>query len=307
LTQITPAARRAHATFWRALLRRDVARGAAYNKAVRSVLVLVLCAASACGRFGFDATGSDDSDGADADGADADDPDDTDADDTDADDMDADDTDGPPIDGAIGACAGGDNTCGTACGSSDPDCAPACGDSVCTEIGGETCASCDDCETAADVCGNGECSATESSATCLTDCGPAAWPWAQDEMNLFAAVNAARTEGRSCDGTTTLTAPALTWDPAVLPFARNWAWEEAHLHPNTPGFRRCSGRSWSAVYADANIDTANVTSGALTTQARLDQWLGEVNACMAIMSTGNTTGAIGIAIDDDDSFVVLLR
>ena len=238
----------------------------------RRLIVLVL---AGCGRIGFDPSGGD---GGGTGG------------------------DGSQLPDATTACVA-DGYCPPSCGAADPDCQTVCGDTQCVGNAGETCQSCtSDCRTTANVCGNGACGAGEDGTTCAFDCGPVPWTWAQDEAELFAAINNARTAGTSCGGGAVTFAPALTLDPGLHAAARDLAWEAAHLNLT---LNRCNGQSLFGYAASVNASNFSISTSAATTQDRLASLLG--GSCSSVMSPTRTVAAVGIAVDQATPYVLLLR
>jgi hypothetical protein len=197
-----------------------------------------------------------------------------------------------------------DGFCPPSCGAADPDCQTTCGDTQCVGNAGETCQSCaSDCKTTANVCGNGACGAGEDGTTCFFDCGPVPWTWADDEAALVLAINNARTMGTSCSGGAVTTAPPLALDPVLHAAARDLAWEAAHLQ--LVGIDRCNGQSIVNYAVSAGANGFHIATSAATTQARLDNLL--QGSCTSVMATNHTAAGIGIAVDQETPFVLLLR
>ena len=225
--------------------------------------------AAGCGRIGFGTVGGDDS----------------------------------AVPDATTACVA-DGFCPPSCIGSDPDCATTCGDGICVGNAGELCTTCAaDCRTTMDVCGNGTCGASETGVTCYSDCGPSPWTWSQDEADLLAAINQARTEGTSCGGMPATTAPALTIDAALARAARDVTWEQAHLRIIT--FNRCDGQSMTMFLSTVNARSTKISSGETTTQQRITDLM--ASSCMTVMDPTLARVGIGVADDLASVYAVLLR
>jgi hypothetical protein len=246
-----------------------------YDRAVRRLVLALVVLASGCGRIGF-GTGTGGDGGAD---------------------------DGSAVPDATTACVA-DGFCPPSCVGRDPDCETTCGDGTCIGNAGELCTTCTaDCRTTMDVCGNGTCGASETGATCYSDCGPSPWAWSQDEAELLAAINQARTGGTSCAGMPATTAPALTIDADLARAARDLTWEEAHL--GTITFNRCDGQPLVAFLGMANAASSRIAAGQTTTQQRISDLI--ASDCSTVMDPARTRVGIGVADDIAAVYVVLLR
>jgi hypothetical protein len=246
----------------------------------RLLVVLLAC----CGRVGFDAAPGDGAAIGDGKQADA------------------------PIPDAPTACVP-DGFCVPTCGATDPDCQAVCGDGNCVGNAGETCKSCTaDCRTAANVCGNGACQTGEDGNNCFTDCGPVPWTWTADEADLIVRINQARTQGTSCNGQPSTSAPALTLDTTLRAAARDLAWEETHLGGGM-GFNRCNGQSIITFTSMAGASGSQIsTSSSETTNAvRMTNWIANMSACPILMNPSHTMVGVGLAIEVTPTYVALFR
>jgi hypothetical protein len=180
-----------------------------------------------------------------------------------------------------------------------------CGDGVCSGTAGELCSVCaDDCARTDDVCGNGECSADETT-TCYADCGPQPWPW-RDGSDMLVAINQARATAKTCPGGGGGTAlPALVYDTAMEPAAREWAWESAHGNWMSPD--ACNGRVGidrvRAVGGSSGWKAFNAANGA-NGAAML---IAYGPACREIMNASRTAFAGAGAHDILDAHAMMLR
>lgn len=190
-----------------------------------------------------------------------------------------------------------------------PDAAPAvCGDGICAGESGELCATCADCKTLSQVCGNGACEAGE--ASCYADCGPLPWPsaWQTEAMDMLAALNQARMNGVMCPGSGMVTtAPPLAYDTTIEPMAREWAWEAAH--ENWIPADSCNGRS-----ALDRIIAAGLGSGsawkvfdAASPADAINMLLVDTTACPNVMTPSVTKLGAAAAHDLITSHGVALR
>lgn len=187
-----------------------------------------------------------------------------------------------------------------------PDSGPAvCGNGVCEGNGGELCSSCDDCVTLSQVCGNGACDPGEDGTNCYADCGPSPWPWAEGAA-MMAALNAARTMGRQCPGTTmVVTAPAVTYDMTLLPMAQEYAWEAAH--ENWTLLNACNGRIASERFAAGGASTGWKAFGATDGPNAIAMLLAFGPGCQALMNPANTMFAGTGAYDVITAHAVMMR
>ena len=215
-----------------------------------------------------------------------------------------------PVD-AVDPCAGGDGVCRQTCLATDPDCTTTAGDNKCVGNAGELCtgASFPECNTTADVCGNGDCSVTETSDTCYADCGPAPWTWASLEDELVTRINAARAAGITCSGGSLTTRGALTVFAQTQPGAREAAWELAHLQHPVSASTSCNGRmieqrltEYGAVLPAALL---LYQDGSGTPQAAVDAWIAS-SLCPRLIDLSYTTISAGIAHDATRGFVLVL-
>lgn len=199
-----------------------------------------------------------------------------------------------------------DGFCAPNCGDTDPDCVTVCGDSICAGNAGELCTTCPtDCRTTADVCGNGTCGPSESSATCYVDCGPTPWPWLQAEADLLAAINQARTQGTACGGGMVTTAPAVTLDPDLVRAARDFAWEHAQFGP--PSLTRCNGQGVFAYFTEVNASGVNATITNANTPAEwVATWIAGSN-CPTLMNATYTLAGVAYAEGISSPYVAFLR
>ncbi|HEY5948855.1 MAG TPA: CAP domain-containing protein [Kofleriaceae bacterium] len=181
----------------------------------------------------------------------------------------------------------------------------ACGDGVCAGRDGELCSTCaSDCATLADVCGNGECSDGES--TCYADCGPSPWPWQTDSAAMLTAINQARANGTICPGSTaTQTAPALAYDPALEPAAREWAWEAAH--EDWAASDSCNGRAGVDRVVAAGATSAWKAFGSASGTDAIAALLAFQPACDEMMKASNTQFAAAAAYDLITAHAIMLR
>lgn len=225
-------------------------------------------------------------------------------------------SDGPPAadavssDGTLAPCVDGDGACLPACVGADTDCITTCGDSRCVGNAGELCSTCmADCMSMAAICGNGACDSGEDGTTCPADCGPAVWPWAQEEADLIAEVNARRTAGVTCPGDTMRTAPALSLDTTMQPGAREYAWEIGHHQYYAGDGISCNGRTF-AMRQDAhgaNGGTSYSSPTSLTANAVVASWLSSASLCPVVMLTSRTQLAVGVVHDADHGYVVWFK
>lgn len=184
-----------------------------------------------------------------------------------------------------------------------------CGNGTCEGERGELCGKCmSDCAVATAVCGNGQCDAGE---TCYADCGPANWPWTQDEMDLFAAVNAARTGGVTCPGDSMpRTAPAFTLNASVVPGAREHAWEMAHHEIPAGTGTSCNGRTFpqrQVPYGGSGGLSVSSTGPIATMSQVVDVWKTSGPLCPILMSTSQTMAGAGVAHDAAHGFVIWFK
>jgi hypothetical protein len=228
-------------------------------------------------------------------------------------------SDGDPIDAAsdapgdaaadapMGACAGGDNKCLVSCVGMDPDCMTTCGDGRCVGNAGELCPMCAaDCATTMPVCGNGQCQAGES-PDCFADCGPAPWTWAAEEQQLMTLVQNARTNGFACPGMASVTRPAYTVLPALLPAAREWVWEMSH-HNYFGGTNQesCNGRTIMQRQQQGGFTGYVRSAGYATVQDAFNNWMSSTNLCPIVMSTA-TRAAIAVSFDTRKAYLLVLE
>ena len=224
--------------------------------------------------------------------------------------------DGDPIDSssdastdaAMGACAGGDNTCLVACVSTDPDCMTTCGDGRCVGNAGELCSNCTaDCMTANVVCGNGECQAGES-PSCFGDCGPTPWTWAAEEAQLLMLIQNARTNGFACPGMASVTRPAYTIAPALLPPAREWVWEMSHHNFFGGGANptSCNGRTAAQREQQGGFNGYVRSAGPVDVQTAFNNWMSSNTQCPIVMSTA-TMANLAVSYDTRPSYILVLK
>ncbi|HEY5925553.1 MAG TPA: hypothetical protein VIV11_27900 [Kofleriaceae bacterium] len=180
-----------------------------------------------------------------------------------------------------------------------------CGDLACAVNAGESCTTCADCATLADICGNGACSSPEV-GSCYADCGPIPWPWQSEATTLVSAVNIARVNGATCPGGGGVQmAPALTYDAALEPTAREWAWETAHLGwVISDG---CNGRTATDRVTDAGASSGWKVYGATSPMMALSFLLADMASCNAIMNATNTMAGAAGAHDVMDAYAIFLR
>lgn len=198
-------------------------------------------------------------------------------------------------------CAEFDGICRMSCLDEDADCLARPGDGVCVGNAGELCTSDPDCDTRDDVCGNGECSATEDSDICYADCGPTPWLWDDLEADLLARINAARAAGITCPGLAPSgPLPALAWaEPFVAP-VRERAWEMAHQ--GFTGVVACNGRTEVDVVLAAGVSGPNnlwITAWDAPDPDPVtwafDHWLQSQAICPSLVSPDHTRIGLGVA------------
>jgi len=213
-------------------------------------------------------------------------------------------------DAAIPTCAA-DGLCAALCVMADPDCATTCGDGQCLGNGGELCSTCmTDCATRLPVCGNGACDPGEVETQCYADCGPSAWPWQAEEAAVLAMINSRRTAGFQCPGQSfATTAPPLTLDPAILPAAREWAWEIAHQNFRTGNGDTCNGRTWPERLSPTTYTSFLHSFGAgITPAGAIAAWSADAGACETeLMNPAHTIVGLAAAHDVAEVYVLLLR
>ena len=153
-----------------------------------------------------------------------------------------------------------------------------------------------------------------AAAGCYADCGPTPWPWTTDESSLLMMINAVRTGGFLCPGAGAgTTAPALAIDPALLPDAREWAWEIAHQGYNLANGNRCNGRTRASVEASGNFTADLRAFGAGGTPASaVASWQAVAGACTTVlMNPVLSVANVAVAHDPSSSlqtaFVLLAR
>jgi hypothetical protein len=209
------------------------------------------------------------------------------------------------IDAADLTCPGGDDKCTVDCVTEDPDCQTTCGDGRCVGNAGEMCGICaSDCNVAS-ACGNGHCEMGES-PDCFADCGPSPWTFAADETALFDMVNAARTGGTMCPGTTMpTTAPALARHDPFLAGIREWAWEIAHQNVFITGGNSCNGRN-AVTRVGANFGSFIQSRNHADVQAAFTSWITTANLCTVIMNPTRTKANVAFANDVTRGFVIVL-
>jgi hypothetical protein len=181
-----------------------------------------------------------------------------------------------------------------------------CGDGVCAGEIGELCTGCaSDCATRERVCGNGACEDGEPK-TCYADCGPSPWPWESDATLMLAAVNQARTNGVACPGGGGgASVPALVYDAALEPGAREYAWEAAHQSWTPNG--GCNGRTAVERIQAAGAMSGWKAFGASSGTDAVATLLAFMPACNQIMNASYTAlGAAG-AYDAITSHALMLR
>jgi uncharacterized protein YkwD len=235
-----------------------------------------------CGRIGFDAR----SDGGGVDAAD----------------------DATP-DAVNPACLIADGVCVFGCARIDDDCSTTCGDGTCIGNAGELCVSCSaDCNTTTPVCGNGACDPGEAAAGCHADCGPAPWPWLQEEADLLEQINATRATGYACPAGAVPAAPALT-ATSFTPGAREWVWELAHQKFFMSGGVVCNGRTFAERATIGGYNAGMNAGGPSTTTVAiaLSRWLGDSSQCSALLAATYTQIEVAVAHDADHAFVLLLK
>lgn len=215
-----------------------------------------------------------------------------------------------PVD-AVDPCAGGDGVCRQTCLTTDPDCTTTAGDNKCVGNAGELCPNAlyPECDTTADVCGNGDCSATETSDTCYADCGPAPWTWSALEDEVITRINAARAAGITCPGGSLTTRGALTFFAQTQPGSHEAAWELAH-HRQPVAEGACNGRTlpqrlteYGAVLPAALLLYEN--AGA-TPQLAVEAWIATSGLCELLISADYTTISAGVAHDGTRGIAIVL-
>jgi hypothetical protein len=211
-------------------------------------------------------------------------------------------------DAPSGACAGGDDVCLVSCIDTDPDCITTCGDGRCVGNVGELCGTCaSDCNIPVG-CGNGACEPGES-PDCFADCGPVPWQWDDLAQDLLTRVNAARTGGTMCPGTTmSVTVPALVLHAPFDPIVREWAWEIAHAGVFNTGGASCNGRT---PFGDRNVledfDSFIQSRNHDSVQIAVDSWLASASLCAAVMSPLRTKAGIAVALDTTEGYVIVFK
>jgi hypothetical protein len=217
-------------------------------------------------------------------------------------------TPGGSADATTDPCAAGDGQCLAQCVGTDPDCDTTCGDGKCVGNNGESCTECAaDCATQVKVCGNGVCEAGEQT-TCFIDCGPDPWTWVSEETSMLAAVNAARTNGTTCPGSgSPTTAPALVLDPTLTQPARDWAWQIGHDGFYMADASACNGESFTQRSNQGDYVTAlsgySFGSGA----AAANFFITDTASCPTLMDSSRTAVGVGVALDGQRGFVLVMR
>ena len=197
-----------------------------------------------------------------------------------------------------------------------PDAAPdapmfvGCGDGVCMGNGGESCTSCaSDCMTTTAVCGNGVCDPGEDSASCMPDCGPTPWPFAQLETDFLTEVNIQRQAGTACPGAMSGTVvAAFSVNPSDPAPARHNAWEIAHDNNSLATTKTCSGAEMAATFVNpAGYSVAiwgwNYGSG----KAAADGLVAAANTCPILMDGSRTVAMVGAATDIAAGWVIYMK
>lgn len=223
---------------------------------MRAVVAVALVLFGACGRRGFDPRGDGGPGGGDDDAA----------------------TDAP-----------GD------AGDDAPDASAVCGNAVCEGELGETCGGCAaDCNTMAVVCGNGICDPGETSATCAGDCGPSPWPSPGEETSFLNQLDALRTGGFICPGTTsTMTAPALTATADPTAVAHHTAWHIAH-QPWDPAINNlCNGTTYTSLLNATGFTGAILTNAGPGADQAIAFFKTDNGTCTRMMSAGYTQASVG--------------
>jgi hypothetical protein len=209
------------------------------------------------------------------------------------------------------ACVDGDGLCPSGCLGLDNDCVATCGDGICSGNAGEKCASCDaDCNTMADVCGNGICDPDESSATCMTDCGPSPWPSAQIaiEDDFLAKLNTARAAGVTCPGTTSATiGGALARGPEDPSVMQHLAWQIAHQPSFPAGTVTCNGVGYETFGNAVGYSIGVFGYNYGTADFAVSSFLADSGTCPLIVDPGRTTVVLAVGQDLANSWVMFLR
>jgi len=184
-----------------------------------------------------------------------------------------------------------------------------CGDAVCDNAIGENCQSCAaDCATASPVCGNGVCDGSETTASCIDDCGPTPWPsaWAVVEAQMLDAINSHRATGATCPGDVMSRPPvgALARDPGLDALARNETWDFSHHGYRDP---RCSGVDiFELMVAAGHGGFRGVARATIATvTAAVDFWMADVDVCPALMNPVYTITGCGHAADGANWYVAV--
>jgi hypothetical protein len=197
-------------------------------------------------------------------------------------------------------CVDGDGTCPQGCAGLDSDCVAVCGDGMCVGNAGETCGNCmADCDTMADVCGNGFCDPGEDGTNCATDCGPSPWPaaYVQLEADGLAAMNQLRTGGVTCPGDAMPTvAGAVIGDPPDGAMAaRRMAWQIAHepYYPSSGAL--CNGVGLASVLS--GYGEIEFLAGCASGSCAMNVFAGSDNTCADFMKASWTHVTIGAVFD----------
>ncbi|HUS30401.1 MAG TPA: hypothetical protein VMZ53_17955 [Kofleriaceae bacterium] len=197
---------------------------------------------------------------------------------------------------------------------SEPDAVPAvCGNAVCEGTLGETCGACmSDCAVQTVVCGNGACETSEDGTTCYADCGPTPWPWAQEESDLFSAINSARVAGVQCPGDS---APrfggTLLLSSAMQAGTREHAWEIAHHEYSQFSGMTCNGRTYAQrqqPYAgNGGLSSTSTTTAFASATLVVDGWKTDATLCPILMTAGYTQASVAAAHDGWHGYVAWFK
>lgn len=185
-----------------------------------------------------------------------------------------------------------------------------CGNGICEGALGELCGMCaGDCAVQTVVCGNGECQTGEDGTNCYADCGPAPWPWTQEETDLLNAVNAARTGGVTCPGDASArTAAAFTATTTMTPGTREMAWELVHQMGSSANGTSCNGRTFAereqAYGGNGGLSVyGNVTTSAMA----VNVWKSDSTLCPILFTTASQASTAVAHDNGIDSWIIWFK
>jgi uncharacterized protein YkwD len=152
------------------------------------------------------------------------------------------------------------------------------------------------------VCGNGECQAGETPASCLPDCGYDPWPatWAAFEEEVVLLINGHRAAGTDCPSGAKSPVGPLTMQSALRKAAQLHSWDQSHSAYFS--HMSCNGRSpWQRAAAQGTSAFAETIGAGYTTPASIVAgWLSSTSGHCDILMHGTAT-EIGVGYANETS------